>query len=451
MPGLASLDICTEPREMLVPEDPCVEPAFLDLPATPGVAIFLSRHADGDAGAAPILIAATGDLRDLARRRICPESVEPAPAPVTDEGRPAFKRPMAPAPRVAYRAIVSRIMALPAGSALEADAIYLREARERMPKVYQAVSERWRAWFAHVDPDTEFPIWSKTNLLVGLVGKRSASTLISGSSLPPGVLLGPLPDKDAAGRFIERMIDAFDLCRYPHLLVQAPKALACAYKEMGRCPAPCDGSEVFARYRERTRACIELIGAGRLADEVGVAEAAMRTAAADGAFEIAAAQKNRLDRFRSLEATAFANVTSLAEWRMLVLLRSTQTGQIRAALFDRGELIRLGDSDARDAARTKQAATEVSAWLNTALQQPEAQSPLSLDTPRVDTIGLFSRWLFQPAKRRIGEALAIDLSAPSLGLDTAAIAAAIKRVLSPKRAASEDVQESELESPPASS
>ena len=60
--------------------------------------------------------------------------------------------------------------------------------------------------------------------MIGLVGKGSAGTSVGpgGGALPPGVVLGPLPDKDAAGRMIETVIDCFDLCRYHHILVQAP-------------------------------------------------------------------------------------------------------------------------------------------------------------------------------------------------------------------------------------
>lgn len=451
MPAASPLDLCTAPHELLIPEDPALEPDFLALPATPGVALFFPRDA---ASAAPILIAATADLRALARRRICPESVAPdSPAPdessgasATDPASPLrpFKPPTAAAPRIAYRSIVSRIVALPAGSSLEADAIYLRQARERMPQIYKAVSERWRAWFAHVDPDAEHPLWSKTNLLVGLVGKRSASTLISGSALPPGVLLGPLPDKDSAGRFIERVIDAFDLCRYHHLLVLAPGAQACAYKEMSRCPAPCDGSEGLDAYRARTRAAIRTLAGPALDLAIGDAEAAMRTAAAEGRFEVAGMHKARADRLRTLDAPAFAHVRDLAHWRSLVLLRSPAAGAVRAAVFDRGDLLCLGDFPARDAGAMTSAAQAIIDAARAALSaQPAA---IALDTPRIDTIGLYARWLMQPAKRRIGEILDIDPSHDSLGLTPETVAKALKSTLSPRRAAEDQIQEHELES-----
>ena len=82
------------------------------------------------------------------------------------------------------------------------------------------------AWFVHVDPDANFPRYVKTTDLAARTG----------------VYLGPLEDKHAAARLIQLAEDAFDLCRYYNILVESPHAKACAYKEMGKCPAPCDGS-----------------------------------------------------------------------------------------------------------------------------------------------------------------------------------------------------------------
>ncbi|HVU65341.1 MAG TPA: hypothetical protein VHC70_15275, partial [Phycisphaerales bacterium] len=225
-----TLDDAPITHTMTVP--PSAEPDFLALPDAAAVVLFES--ADDRA----VLIATTASARDLARRRLSPD----------------------PAARTTHADVRSlcaggSVRAIRIGSSLEADAVYLRRARERLPHLAKVVAERWRAWFAHIDPDATFPQWTKTNLM-GLVGVRSASSAIEGQSR--GLLLGPIPDKDGAGRFIEAVIDAFDLCRYHNLLVQAPAAVACAYKEMGRCAAPCDGTETMESYRARTRAVVDL-------------------------------------------------------------------------------------------------------------------------------------------------------------------------------------------------
>src|SRR5256885_1820097 len=64
-----------------------------------------------------------------------------------------------------------------------------------------------------------------------------------------GMVIGPLEDKHAAARLIQLVEDSFDLCRYYNILVESPNTKACAYKEMGKCPAPCDGTISMDEYR----------------------------------------------------------------------------------------------------------------------------------------------------------------------------------------------------------
>src|SRR5947207_15818153 len=63
------------------------------------------------------------------------------------------------------------------------------------------------------------------------------------------MFVGPVEDKHAAARLIELVEDLFDLCRYYNILLESPRGKACAYKEMGKCPAPCDGSIGIEHYR----------------------------------------------------------------------------------------------------------------------------------------------------------------------------------------------------------
>jgi len=85
--------------------------------------------------------------------------------------------------------------------------------------------------------------------------------------------------------------DVFDLCRYPGELAKAPGGRACAYKEMGRCPGPCDGTEAWGSFAARFA---EAAGAlASLETLRGVIEARMREAAAASAFERAAHLQER--------------------------------------------------------------------------------------------------------------------------------------------------------------
>ncbi len=138
-----------------------------------------------------------------------------------------------PTRRVNYRDLIRRVYWRRVDSRFESDAIYLEAARQIFPQTYKGMLGFQPAWFVHVDPAAAYPRYSKTNLLT----ERG------------GILVGPVEDKDSAGRLMRIMEDAFDLCRYHNILVQAPHGLACAYKEMGKCSAPCDGSVSMEYYR----------------------------------------------------------------------------------------------------------------------------------------------------------------------------------------------------------
>jgi len=137
-----------------------------------------------------------------------------------------------PSRRVNYRDLVRYVRYRRVDSAFEADWLYYEIARQVFPQSYQGMVGFRPAWFIHVDPQHNFPRYIKTTDL-----SRS------------GLYIGPLADKHAAARLIQLIEDLFDLCRYYNILVEAPNASACAYKEMGKCPAPCDGSLSMEQYR----------------------------------------------------------------------------------------------------------------------------------------------------------------------------------------------------------
>lgn len=64
----------------------------------------------------------------------------------------------------------------------------------------------------------------------------------------PAQTLGPFPDLSSAQKMADLLEDLQDLCRYPHILAQAPNGKPCVYKEIGRCDAPCDGSVPLSSY-----------------------------------------------------------------------------------------------------------------------------------------------------------------------------------------------------------
>jgi excinuclease UvrABC nuclease subunit len=187
-----------------------------------------------------------------------------------------------PTRRVNYREIIRRIHWRRVNSAFEADWIYYEAARRLFPETYQGMVGFRPAWFVHINPNANFPRYTKTNAIAG----------------KSGVLVGPLEDKHAAARLVELTEDLFDLCRFYSILIQAPAAKACAYKEMGKCPAPCDGSISMEQYRQliewSSRAIVDP------GPHIREQEHRMRQAAAELAFESAAKIKAFIEQLSQL-------------------------------------------------------------------------------------------------------------------------------------------------------
>lgn len=173
-----------------------------------------------------------------------------------------------------------------AGSRFEADHIYLAEARRRLPQSYALVFDRWACWFITAAPKSAFPRFTK---------QRWPGATIEDDT----VWIGPFADKHAAQRYIEMLDDAFDLCRYHHILVQAPVGRACAYKEMDRCAAPCDGTVTMNAYRETFARAVDFASARY---DVWSAEQTTMMHEAGAAMRFEEARTYQ----RALESTAFA-------------------------------------------------------------------------------------------------------------------------------------------------
>jgi len=121
--------------------------------------------------------------------------------------------------RINYLEIVRKVYWRRVDSAFEADWVYYEAARQLFPNSYQGMSLR-PAWFIHVNPEARFPRYTKT---INLAPR-------------PGRFIGPLEDKHAAARLMHLAEDAFDLCRYFNILVEAPHANACAYRAWANAP-----------------------------------------------------------------------------------------------------------------------------------------------------------------------------------------------------------------------
>src|SRR5262245_10816158 len=223
-----------------------------------------------------------------------------------------------PTKRVDYKQIVRKIRWRRVHSVFEADVVYLEAARQFFPQTYRGMTGFQPAWFLHVNPDARFPRYTKTIDL----------------NIKSGQLIGPIEDKHAANRLIEDVVDWFDLCRYYKILIESPNAAACAYKGMGKCPAPCDGSISMEHYRHMVE-----WSANTLVDPLPVIQdntSRMKQAAGALKFEQAKKIKSYVDSLSQLGKGPYRHVRRLRDFKFLSLQRGPRDGTAKLFLITPG-------------------------------------------------------------------------------------------------------------------
>jgi hypothetical protein len=193
---------------------------------------------------------------------------------------------------------------------------------------------------------------------------------------------------------MEAVIDAFDLCRFHNILVQAPRGAPCAYKEMGRCAAPCDGSEAMESYRARVRGAVgflERLAGGTAFEDV---QGAIADASRAMDFERAAAMKAFVDRCGPLRKPGFAAVSTLERFRWIIAAPSGKKGWARLFWCDAGELSVLVDVRVQDG---RNVIGEVAAGV---VARPARACTASLPSESLDTLGLVSRWALDRGRKK---------------------------------------------------
>jgi excinuclease UvrABC nuclease subunit len=290
--------------------------------------------------------------------------------------------------RVDYRQIVRKIYFRRVDSAFEADFVYHDLAEKIFPDTYRGMTGFRPAWFVHIDADAPFPRYTKT---IDLTDR-------------PGLYLGPLEDKHAAAHLIELAEDAFDLCRYYNILLEAPHGRACAYKEMGKCPAPCDGSISMAQYHRLIDWSVQTIidPAPMLEDQ----KTRMGQAAADLHFETASKIKSFIDELSQLGKGPFRHVRPLADFTYVALQHGPKFPQAKAFLVRPGQITEV--------AGCIDELTRPSELLAAILKTADATPPAKLDPAGINRIGIVAHHLFT-ARAIHGAFIALsDLCEPAL-------------------------------------
>jgi hypothetical protein len=243
------------------------------------------------------------------------------------------------------------------------------------------------AWFVHVDPEAEFPRYVKTI-------KPTEKT---------GLDIGPLEDKHAAARLIELVEDAFDLCRYYKILVEAPNGRACAYKEMGKCPAPCDGSISMEQYHRMIEWSVAtLADPGEMIHQQ---KDRMKQAATELRFETAGKIKAFIDQLSELRKGAFRHARLLRDFAFITLQPGPTPGSAKVFLILPGVIKPIAELPGEPA--------RPSELLRTIFTLAGEYSHSRLDTPGIERLGIVAHHLFSP-KQSLGVFLPIaDLADPA--------------------------------------
>ncbi len=290
---------------------------FAGVPAKP--AVYACFAADGT----PIVAATTANLRNALKNRISNQT--------------AAKK------RVNYAEIADTIRFRRVGSAFAASWWYYRTVRTLFPNRYAAMLAWKPAWFVTLNPEMDFPRFQISNTLAE----------------PPNANVGPLLTRRKAREIMESMEDLFDLCRYYEILRQAPNGTPCAYKELGKCPSPCDGSISMLEYRQQINSAI-----GFLSDSNGARmgwfdnqEQRIREAASCMDFRLAATHKRKLDQADKLNNGKLTEVHNMDKWKYLIIQRGKTENWIAPFVADPHWIVSLPEVQDVDGAQW------VSSWM----------------------------------------------------------------------------------------
>jgi excinuclease UvrABC nuclease subunit len=278
-----------------------------------------------------------------------------------------------PSKRADLAAVTRRLRWSPTYSTFETTLLYYRLARTLYPGNYRKMVAFGPAWFIHVDPQVLLPRFEATNRVY----------------LLPGKYWGPYATRHDAAEAVNRLEDLFDLCRYHEVLDQAPNGQACAYAEMGKCPAPCDGTTSAEHYRAR---CVEPASAfawGRRCEQIEQWRQQMEAAARDLAFERAAALKAKIDRALESRSTSQGPARDADDFNYLVVQRGGGTSWIKPFFVTRGR-IEIGPPT-----KLKTLSDVVEIWTRTLADQRDSDTASIDPHQRAEQTWLVSHFLFK--------------------------------------------------------
>jgi excinuclease UvrABC nuclease subunit len=223
--------------------------------------------------------------------------------------------------RADLRAITRHVRYIGTYSQFETMYRFHRCARDLMPADYLDQIAFGPAWFAHVNPLDVLPRWICT----------------SSPFAKDGPAIGPFVSRSVCTQLIELLEDLFDLCRHYDILQQTPNGQACAYFEMGKCPAPCDGSIPLDRYRQMVSDSIVFAAGDSQPFRSRVADR-MREAAGQLEFERAATLKQTLERADRIGMKAYRFARPAEQFNFLIVQRAGGRSRVKPFYVRRGHI-----------------------------------------------------------------------------------------------------------------
>lgn len=260
--------------------------------------VYLMSDGDGQ----PIQLLCVKNLRASLKRRLGGEE------------------PIGPTRKVNYRDVVRRVSWRRVDSVFEADWQYYEAARVLFPETYGGMGGFHKTWWIHVNPETTYPRYTRTNDPTGSTG----------------FYFGPIEDKHAAGKLVQHIESLFDLCRDYRILTQSPHAGPCAWKQMGKCVGPCDGTISLEAYRQLIAHSAEVLSDPKLA--IRQETARMQAAAGALAFESAAGIKQFIDQLSRMTKGPARHLRPLEQFRYLSAQPGPRAGQVKLFLIRPGEI-----------------------------------------------------------------------------------------------------------------
>ncbi len=328
------------------------------LPNGPAVALLIS------AGGAPVQLLTAQQLRRAALARL-------TSPPEPRRGRADLAE------------IVRGVRWRPISCPFEARWWYYRLTRQLHPQDYRKLVSFGPAWFLHVD-------WARAIPEIA-VTERIWCT--------PGEFLGPWPTHKPCQEALAGLWDLFDLCRYPEQVQKAPHGTRCAYADMGRCDAPCDGAAPVPVYAARCRDAWRFAG-GATRDWIAAATGRMTAAAARQKYELAAQIKQQLEFARRWASELAPRLHPIERVAWLLGLPVTRRQAWKLFFFHGGHLAE------GPVAPHRRVDADAAAWLAAALACPAEKL--------TDTVRMEQTWLVCHLLLRTAPESAIAVSWPEL-------------------------------------